>query len=148
MSSDELGEQSAKWNQARLTNTTAALNKYLRYEPIASDPERMQLVAARTYQALEMARLVDVPPYLVGAPAGTGMTYQNAEQARSDLIDFGALPYIGCIEQTLGGPDVVPRGNAIRLDTNAWLRNPFNAGTAEPNDLQTALNEPTVEEPT
>ena len=39
----------------------------------------MQLVEGRTYQALELARLANVPPYLVGAPAGTGMTYQNAD---------------------------------------------------------------------
>jgi phage portal protein BeeE len=101
----------------------------------------MQLVEGRTYQALELARLANIPPYLVGAPAGTGMTYQNAEQARSDLIDYGALPYIGCIEQTLSGPNVTPAGTSIRLETNAWLRSPFTgdpAGAPSPNDMQIA----------
>lgn len=74
------------------------------------------------------------------------MTYLNAEQAKADLIDFGALPYIGCIEQTLSGPNVMPRGNFVRLDVNAWLRNPFTttgpSGSAEqsPNDMQVAFN--------
>jgi hypothetical protein len=69
------------------------------------------------------------------------MTYQNALQAKSDLIDFGAAPIIGCIEQTLSGPKVTPRGQVVRLDQNAWLRNPFTtAAVAEPspNDLQVA----------
>lgn len=143
LSDERLAELAAMFTQARRTNTTAATNKYLRYRESTSDPERMQLVAARGYQALEMARLANVPPYLVGAPAGTGMTYQNAEQARGDLIDFGALPYIGCIEQTLGGPNVTPRGQTVRLDANAWLRNPFSASNApSPNDLEQAFNEP------
>ena len=68
----------------------------------------MQLVEGRTYQALELSRLANIPEYLTGAPAGTGMTYLNAEQAKADLIDFGAAPLIACIEQTLSGPNVTP----------------------------------------
>jgi hypothetical protein len=146
-SSDELAAQARLWTQARRENTTAALNKYFDYHEASYDASKMQLVEGRTYQALELARLGNVPPYLVGAPAGTGMTYLNGEQARQDLIDFGALPYIGCIEQTLSGPNVTPRGSFVRLDLDAWLRNPFTttAGTApkaepSPNDMQTAFN--------
>jgi hypothetical protein len=148
LSSSELAEQARTFAQARRENTTAAVGKYFRYEEASYDASRMQLVEGRTYQALELARLGNVPPYLVGAPAGTGMTYLNAEQAKADLIDFGALPYIGTIEQTLSGPNVLPRGNFVRLDLNAWLRNPFTttgpAGTAEPspNDMQVAFNPP------
>jgi hypothetical protein len=104
----------------------------------------MQLVEGRTYQALELSRLGNIPPYLVGAPAGTGMTYLNGQQARQDLIDFAAGAYIGCIEQTLSGPNVTPRGQSIRLDQNAWLRNPFTTTTGDgnaepsPNDMQIA----------
>jgi Phage portal protein len=153
LTAEELAEEAAKFTEARRLNTTASVNKYLRYREINANPDAMQLVQSRSYQALELARLGNVPPYLVGAPTGTGMTYQNAVQARGDLIDFGALPYIGCIEQTLGGPNVVPRGQAVRLDTNAWLRNPFltEDTTAEsPTDLEQAYNPaaaPTMEAP-
>lgn len=139
MTGDELADEALKFSIARQTNTTAATNKYLRYREIPSDPSKMQLVEARQYQALELSRLGNVPPYLAGAPAGTGMTYLNGQQARQDLIDFGAAPYIGCIEQTLSGPNVTPRGQAVRLDLNAWLRNPFTTdGEDSPNDLQVA----------
>lgn len=143
LSADELAVMAADFTLARRTNTTAATNKYVRYRESTADPNRMQLIQSRVHQALELARLSNVPPYLVGAPSGTGMTYQNAVQARGDLIDFGALPYVGCIEQTLGGPNVVPRGRAVRLDVNAWLRNPLT-GTNEPspNDLEQAFNTP------
>lgn len=146
LSGDELAEQAARWTRARRENTTAALNKYLDYHEATYDASRMQLVEGRTYQALELARLGNVPPYLVGAPAGTGMTYLNGAQAKQDLIDFGALPFIGCIEQTLSGPNVVPRGTFVRLDLEAWLRNPFTpidpATSPSPNDMQTAFNPP------
>jgi hypothetical protein len=144
LSDDELAELAASFNLARRMNTTAATNKHVRYRETPVDASKMQLVEGRTYQALELSRLSNIPPYLTGAPAGTGMTYQNGQQARQDLIDFGAGAFIGCIEQTLSGPNVTPRNMAVRLDQNAWLRNPFtttgDGGSAEfsPNDVQVA----------
>ena len=82
LSADDLSALAATFTEARRSNTTAATNKYIKYRESTSNPAAMQLVEGRTYQALELARLGNVPPYLVGAPAGTGMTYQNAEQAR------------------------------------------------------------------
>jgi hypothetical protein len=140
LSADELGEVAASFTTARRSNTTAAINKYLEYHEAAYDASKMQLVEGRTYQALELARLGNIPPYLVGAPAGTGMTYVNTQTARADLIDFGAMPYLGCIEQTLSGPNVLPGGNFTRLDTNAWLRNPFTDSPPSPNDMQIAFD--------
>ena len=75
-----------------------------------------------------MARLADIPAYLVGAPAGTGMTYQNAQQAVSDLLTFGASPHLTCIEETLSLPWVTPRGQAIRF------RLPADPSTVTPRE--------------
>jgi hypothetical protein len=127
-----LREQAAEFTAARHANVTAATNRYFRYREINWDASKMQLVEGRTYQALELARLANIPGYLVGAPAGTGMTYLNAQQAREDLITFGAAPLIGCLEQTLSGPICTPRGNSVVMDQTAWLRNPFTVG--EPAD--------------
>jgi len=144
MDAKELAMMADDFTARRRANAIAALGLDITYEEMSSDPERMQLVEARGYQDLEAARLMNVPPFLVGAPAGTSMTYQNAEQARRDLIDFGALPYINTIEQTLGGPNVTPNGQFIRLDTNAWLRSPFNEGEPSATDIERAYN-PTPE---
>ena len=140
LSSDDLTTIAGTFSDARRANTVAALNKYMSYIPTIVDASAMQLVEGRTYQALELARLGNVPAYLVGAPAGTGMTYLNAEQSRQDLLDYGALPYISCIEQTLSGPNVTPNPMALRLDTNAWLRSPFTPGTASPTDIGLAVD--------
>lgn len=142
LTADELAQIALEFSMARHTATTAALNKWLEYHPNVVDASQLQLVEARQYQALECARIANVPPYLVGAPAGTGMTYLNGQQARQDLVDFGASAYIGCIEQTLSGPNVTPRDVSIRLDLNAWLRNPFTTSGDDaepsPNDMQIA----------
>lgn len=142
ITAEELGAIAAQFTEARRTNTTAATNRYLKYVPTRLDAAQMQLVEGRSYQALEIARLCDVPPYLVGAPAGTGMTYLNTETAHRDLIDFGCQSYITTIEQTLSGPNVTPRGQAVRLDLNVWLRNPFTT-TAEPSPADVQIVDPT-----
>ena len=121
MSGQELADLAAAWSEARLTSSVAALNEYVEWKESNIDPSKMELVSARTYQALELSRVANIPPYLVGAPAGSGMTYQNAQQARQDLYLFGAKPYIDCIEQTLSLNHITPRGRYIELDVDSYL---------------------------
>lgn len=110
------------WHAARQANTTGALPEGLTYKESASNPERLQLMEARQHSAVEIARLADVPGWFIGANVpGSSLTYQNAEQAHVDAIDFGAGPYIRCIEETLSGPNVTPLGNFVRLDPTDWL---------------------------
>lgn len=120
LSEDELADLAAGWQEARRTNTVAALNEWVEWHESTMDPSRLQLIEARQYSSLELARLCNVPPFLVGAPAGTGMTYLNAQDASSQLVRYGALPYLECIEQTLSSEAVTPRGQLIRLDRSAW----------------------------
>lgn len=136
----ELAEMAATFAAARLSRTTAALNPYVRYHESTMDPSRLQLVEARLHQRGELANAANIPAYFVSAPAGTGMTYMNAAQAKQDLIDFGAMPHVQTIEQTLSGPNVTPRGQAVRLDVNAWLRNPYTAGEPSANDMEIAYD--------
>jgi phage portal protein BeeE len=121
LSAEELSELAAGFARAREGNAIAALNQYVDWKESYMDPSKLQLTEARTYQALEMARVANIPPYLVGAPTGSGMTYQNALQARQDLYLFGAKPYIECIEQTLSMNNVTPRGRYIYLDVDYYL---------------------------
>jgi len=51
----------------------------------------------------------------------TGMTYNNAQQARQDLYLFGAKPFMDCIEETLSMNNVLPRGKHLRFDIKAYL---------------------------
>lgn len=124
LSTDLMNEMADNFEERRLASTTATLNG-MRYNNPSWDAEKLQLVAARQHQALEVSRHMNMPPWITGAPQGSSMTYQNAAQARLDLIDFGSLPFMAAIEQTLSGPNVVAGDRYTRFDTDAWLRNPL-----------------------
>jgi len=145
LSAEELSEMAAAFAAARNSNAIAALNQYVEWKESYMDPSKLQLTEARTYQALEMARIANIPPYLVGAPSGSGMTYQNALQARQDLYLFGAKPYIDCIEQTLSMNNVTPRGRYIYLDVESYLEEAQNvpeSDNAAPTPAQPTTTAP------
>lgn len=119
MSGDELSDLAAAWAAARKVNAIGALNDYVEFIEFKNAPGEV-LDSQRQYQALELARIANIPPYLVGVPTG-GMTYQNAQQARQDLYLFGAKPYLDCIEQTLSMPNVLPRNRFVEFNVEDYL---------------------------
>ena len=121
---DELKKLAEGWNAARKVNATAALNLWMDWNEGSYDPEKLQLTQARDHSATEQARLMNVPPSLVAAPANNSMTYSNAEQAKQDLWDFTLFAYATCIEQTLSAR-ALPARKFVRFDPTFFLRNPF-----------------------
>ena len=121
MSGDDLGDLAAAWSAARKQNAIGALSSQVQFKEFSASPQEVN-ADQRKYQALEMARLCNVPAYLVSAPTeGASMTYQNAEQARQDLYLFGARIYLDCIEQTLSGEQVLPRNRFVEFDVEEYL---------------------------
>ena len=78
LSATELADLASAFNAARATNQTAALNEFLSYTETTATPDKMLLIDAANYQALECARLTNVPPYLVGVSTGS-YSYQSSE---------------------------------------------------------------------
>lgn len=122
MSGDELSDLAASWASLRAATATGAvgaLNDYVEFVEYKNNPFDI-LSKQREYQALELARVANIPPYLVGIPTG-GMTYQNAQQARQDLYLFGAKPFIDCLEQTFSMNQILPRGRFVEFDVASYL---------------------------
>jgi hypothetical protein len=71
-------------------------------------------------QAIELARVANIPPYMVGIGT-TGMTYNNAQQARQDLYLFGAKPFMDCIQETLSMNSILARGRHVKFDLESYL---------------------------
>ena len=117
LSSDELAELAQAWAVARAEGAIGALNEFTEFHESGIDLTKFQSLESRQHQALELARVCGISPYLVGAPTGTGMTYQNAEQAQQQLL-IDARPYIECIEQTLSQSPILPRGRIVRLGSD------------------------------
>ena len=120
MSGEELGEMAAAWASNRRTNAIGALNEFVNFVSFDQDPSKLQLVEGREYQTKELSRLMDIPAYLLAIDQ-SGMTYANAQQARQDLLLFGARPLLHAIEERLSMDDVLPRGRHTQFDLEEYI---------------------------
>ena len=134
LSAQELSELAAAFNQARLTNQTAALNEYLTYEASTATPDKMLMIESAQYSSLDLSRLCGVPPYLVGVATGA-YAYTSAEQSRADLYIFGVKPYADCIASTLSMNNVLPRGTYCKFDADSYLIDNYAANMADDNPV-------------
>jgi len=134
LSATELADLASAFNAARATNQTAALNEFLSYTETTATPDKMLLIDAANYQALECARLTNVPPYLVGVSTGS-YSYQSSEQARADLYIFGVKAYADCIAATLSQNNVLPRGTYVKFDADEYLVENYAADKMESPDM-------------
>ncbi len=128
----ELADIATAFNTARATNQTAALNEYLTYEPSTATPDKMLLIESSNYSALEMARVCNVPPYLVGVSTGS-YSYQSSDQARRDLWLFGTSVYAQCIEDTLS--QQLPRGTYVEFDAEDYLEESSMSADVQPGRM-------------
>jgi phage portal protein BeeE len=142
LSAQELADLASAFNAARATNQTAALNEYLTYTETNSTPDKMLLIEASQYQSLEMSRLANVPPYLVGVATGA-YSYQSSKQARADLYLFGVKLYADAIAGALSMDNVLPRGTYVEFDADDYLEENFLADRA---DDEVIVRENTQEE--
>jgi len=136
MSGEELAEMAAAWAANRRTNAIGALNEFVNFESFDVDPSKLQLVEGREYQTKELSRLMDIPAYLLAIDQ-SGMTYANAQQARQDLILFGARPLLHAIEERLSMEDVLPRGRHVRFAVDEYLAE-FTPTEPQPADATPA----------
>jgi len=121
MDGEFLGDLASAWAAARKVNAIGALSSQVQFKEFSQNPQQVN-ADQRKYQALEMARLCNVPAYLVSAPTeGASMTYQNAEQARQDLYLFGARIYLDVIEQTMSGEQIMPRNRFVEFDVESYI---------------------------
>jgi phage portal protein BeeE len=120
LSAQELADLAAAFNQARLTNQTAALNEFLSYEATSATPDKMMLHESAQFSALQMAQICNIPPYLLGVPTGS-YAYTNSRESRWDLWLYGTKTYAECITSTLSANSVLPAGTYVEFDTDEYL---------------------------
>jgi HK97 family phage portal protein len=109
---DEVDALLDKWEQKRRTRSTAFLQS-AEVQTFGWNARDLQLVEARQYQALEIARLAGVPAWYVQAEQSASLTYQNVTQVRKDLIDFAMGPYLDAIAARLTMIDVTPPADRV-----------------------------------
>lgn len=114
----------ADWRAARRRGSTAYLDANLTYAQTMAMPDQLQLVQGREESAAQIARLMNLPAYYVGAKSGDSMTYTTVPAQRRDLVDISLAPYISAIEDRLSMNDRngSPLGQIVRFDRGDLLR--------------------------
>ncbi len=113
----------ASWKLARTQRSTAYLSSTLKYEPTAFSPKDMMYSEAKQELATEIARLCNVPAYLLSADANNSMTYSNVMDERKQLVDMSLRPFISAIEERLSMNDMTNSQNYVRMSLDdSYLR--------------------------
>lgn len=121
LSAAELADIGQAFNAARLNNQTAVLNEFLEYEFSNTSPDKQLMIDSANYSALDLSRLCNVPPYLLGISTGS-YAYTNSRESRIDLWVFGSKIYAECIAATLSSDHCLPHGTYVEFDTNDLTR--------------------------
>jgi HK97 family phage portal protein len=119
---DRIAKLLDSWSTARRNRGTAFLNADVTLETVGFDPEKLQLAAARSYIATEIARACGIPAYYVDAETGSSMTYSNATTQRQTLLDFSLIPLMTSVTERLSMPDFIPSTQEVRYDLSDYLR--------------------------
>lgn len=133
------------WEDARSTRTTAYLNAATRYETVQLDARAIQLAEAKSEQASEVARMLNLPPRFVNAPQASGMTYATTEGDRRELYDLTLRQYVTAVGQRLSMGDVTPRGQRVAPDVLSFINGDTKA-VLEAGEIGTRIGAITPEE--
>jgi len=126
MSGQELADLAASFDAARESGAgTAALNEFVTYTETLTSPDKMLLIESAEFQAMEMARLCNIPPYLAGISVGS-YSYQSSAESRMDLWTFGVRAYADCIAGTLSQNNVLPNGTYVEFDVEDYLTGEYS----------------------
>lgn len=109
-------------------------------ETIGLSNSDAQFLESRQFALTDIANIVGVPPYMIGAP-GSSSVYSNDFDQRRALLDIHMRASMYCIERAFTG--LLPPGLKAKFDTRSFLRlDP--KGTAEV--LQLTANLETINE--
>ena len=93
---------------------------------VHGSPVEQLLIAGRNAAALDVARHLGVPAWVVDVGVeGSSLTYSNVPSRSRELIDFGVAGYLEAIAGRLSLDDVLPRGLWCRFDTDRLLAADF-----------------------
>ncbi len=119
---DEVDALLTGWETARTTRTTAFLSQTVDYQVNAFNPGDLQLVEARNANAVDIARLLNLPPLFVNAETGASLTYSTTESQGRALLNSCLVPYLSAWTGRVSMGDITPRGQYARHDLDAFLR--------------------------
>ncbi len=124
---DEIDNLIDSWVKARRGDNggVAYTNSAINAQVLGLNPEQL-LIEGRRMAALQVARALGVPAWVIDAPVeGSALTYSNTPSRSRELVDYGLSPYLAAIESRLSMGDVLPDGQWARFDVDELLRADF-----------------------
>jgi phage portal protein BeeE len=121
LSDDEIDRDVDTYERTRRESSVAYLNRGYDLDTLGWDAQQTALVPQRNEAAIQIARLLNLDPYWLGASVqGSALTYTNSLSLRQDLTDLTLTDYMLPLEQRLAMRDVC--GVPVRHDTTEFLR--------------------------
>lgn len=96
------------------------LGKGWEYQSIQIAPNESQFLETIKANRTVVAGFFKVPPHLVGAPSGDGMTYKNVEADGINLLRFCVQPWVTRMETTL--TPLIVRPEYVKLNMDSLVR--------------------------
>lgn len=91
----------------------------IKIESLTEKADDSQLVESRQFDLTEIANMLGIPPYYLGAP-NSSRTYSNVQEEQMQLLRFALMPWIVRFEQAFS--DLLPRGQVAKFNVDAFLR--------------------------
>jgi len=105
----------AAFKSARQNRSTAYLTSTLDYQTVGFSPKEMTYNDSSQYLSTELARLMNVPAFMVSSDMNNSMTYQNVLDSRKEYVAYTLQPYICAIEERLSMDDITAHGNVVKF---------------------------------
>jgi HK97 family phage portal protein len=121
LTQDEASALKAAWLQSYggINMSPPVFNASTRPKTLAITPRDSQLLEARQYSLTEIANMIGLPAYYLGAP-NSSRTYSNVSEENLQLVRWSLMPWISRIEQKM--TDYIPRGQVAKFNVDALLR--------------------------
>jgi HK97 family phage portal protein len=99
--------------------TPAVLNESTKFQQLSDNAKDAQLLETRAFSLTEIANMIGIPAYYLGAP-NSSRTYSNVSEENLQLVRWSLMPYIQRIEQAF--TEYLPRGQFAKMNVDALLR--------------------------
>jgi HK97 family phage portal protein len=116
---DEAAALKARWMASQAGGGIAVLNGNTTFQPLAWDPEKLQLVEARKMSLGEIELVFGLPVGWLGGSTSSRQ-YSNIEQDAINLLKFTLGDHVAQFEQTLSL--LYPRGTQVHGNLDFLLR--------------------------
>lgn len=105
----------AAWKRGAQNNSTRYLTSTLEYNAVAFSPKDMLYNDAIRSLSTQIARLCNVPAYLLSSEDNQSMTYSNVQDERKQFYALSIEPYIQAIQARLSMDDISTAGHEVRF---------------------------------